>query len=88
MLKFENNHIITGYIKQLLNSFNLPKCRVYTPNKPVLSSTHFKLLTEEATSAERISIDQLSALNIPYRNTPASFIYLKDGKFTKYVDGA
>lgn len=87
MLKFENNHIITGYIKQLLNSFNLPKCRVYTSNKPVLASTHFKLLTEEATPIG-ISIDQLSALNIPYRNTPASFIYLKDGKFAKYVGDA
>jgi len=30
MLKYNNTHIVTGYIKQLLATFNLPKFRVYT----------------------------------------------------------
>lgn len=30
MIEFDTNHIIVGYIKQLLSSFNLPKYRIYT----------------------------------------------------------
>lgn len=38
MYTFNNDNVITGYIKQLLHSFNLPKCRVF---KDALSFKEF-----------------------------------------------
>lgn len=39
MFKFNSNHIMTGHIKQILNSFNLPSYRVYT-------AEHYKFFLE------------------------------------------
>jgi hypothetical protein len=33
MFKFNNNHIFTGYLKQVLSSFHLPKCKIYTKDQ-------------------------------------------------------
>ena len=30
MFKFDNSHIFTGYLKQLLSSVNIPTCKIYT----------------------------------------------------------
>lgn len=30
MFKFDNTHIFTGYLKQLLSSINIPTCKIYT----------------------------------------------------------
>lgn len=35
MYKFENNDLITGYIKEKLRDFNLPKAHVYKNNMPI-----------------------------------------------------
>lgn len=41
MLKYNNTHIITGYIKQLLHSFNLPTIRVYKKGMLILENNFY-----------------------------------------------
>lgn len=36
MYNFNENNIITGYIKELLHNFNLPTCEVFLPNQTVV----------------------------------------------------
>lgn len=38
MITLNSQHIFTGYLKQLLHDFNLPKYRVYKEDEPILSS--------------------------------------------------
>lgn len=43
MIKFESDNIVVGYIKNLLNTFNLPIPKVYLPTtKPVEGKLYIK----------------------------------------------
>lgn len=73
MLKFNDNNILTGYIKQLLHSFNLPKCKVF--NSLIDMKNYFG-------DKEGIAIIRKYKMNSDY------LVYIKNGLIineTKYL---
>lgn len=82
MFKFNNDHIFTGYLKQLLASVNIPTCKIYTKD---FAEYLKKFGREDPRIIE--SLDQAAGSG---GNTRIS--YLKDNElysyFWKYFDGA
>ena len=74
MKKFNTSDLFTGYLKQLLHDFNLPKIKVYTKQHKEYYSKH------NQESPEIFSTSQNNDLNVRY------FPYLKDGQIQEYID--
>ena len=92
MKTFNNSDLFTGYLKQLLHTFNLPKVKVYTTQHAEYFYKHMEespeiLGTIEATPDDKtgtvLTEEELAqkSKNVRY------FPYIKDGQFQEYING-
>ena len=91
MYKLNNDNIITGYIKQLLHSFNFPKCKLFKTTDEAtnyyknLSSDYMISFREEVLniSGNARSFDLLEAI-IKNINDVLKYDYDNNGKILNY----
>lgn len=90
MEKFNNTSILTGYIKQLLANFNLPKIRVYTKEQQQYFDTYgverYDVL-ETITGWINADWTSSSPSKYAYDNYIYYMPYIKDGIIQEYIDG-
>lgn len=84
MEKFNNTTVFTGYLKQLLHNYNLPKCKVYTKEFQDYYRVHH---TESPKVFETITVIDRDTDTPIYPDTLYYIPYIKDGKLQEYIDG-
>ena len=78
MLKFNNDHIFTGYLKQLLASFNLPKFRIYTKENADYYAKY---------GVEKNIVETVTKTPSGYPEQLRYVPYIKNDQIQEYVDG-
>lgn len=84
MFIYNNNHILSGYIKQFLSSFNLPTCRIYSDKFYKYYETHGVEHPQVLESLEKFT------KNAGYAEEGTEYItkrvnYLRGGTLQKYL---
>ena len=84
MQKFNTSDIFTGYLKQLLKDFNLPKLKVYTQEH----SDYFKKYgVERSDILNTIIKNDGTQEAINYPKDTHYIPYIKDDKVQEYING-
>lgn len=89
MFKYNNTHIFTGYIKQLLHDFNLPKFRIYTKANEdyyIATGKEKNIIAtipkvKDTFDAEKNSLVSEYDANMKYVR------YIKDNTIQEYING-
>ena len=92
MRTFNNSDLVTGYLKQLLHDFNLPKIKVYTKQHQQYAAQYGierpDILDTIEASVDNKAYSKAVADIIP-SSTPKNvryFPYIKDGQIQEYVN--